>query len=126
MATHVDLNRRFRDLSSKELEQLHDSLDVPGVVDWLGDGDFPRSDGWAELLRHHRILLLAEAGSGKTAEMREQAKRLRQQNKVGLFLDLVSVERQSLADLMSKQEERLFSTWMSDGDSEAWFFLDSV
>ena len=64
----VDLSRRFRDLTNAE-------LDEPELLASLGDGGFPRADGWPEVLRHRRVILLAEVGPGKTREMREQAAR---------------------------------------------------
>ena len=71
----VDLDRRFRDRTDAELEhsELEDaetfaSLDglglgwgLAGV--WLGLGS---SIGWTALLEHARVVLLAEAGAGKT------------------------------------------------------------
>ena len=44
--------------------------------------------GWADLQRDHRVVILSEAGSGKTQEIRETAKRLRSEGKSAFFLRL--------------------------------------
>ena len=83
-------------------------------------------DGWPELLKQPRVVILAEAGSGKTREMREQAKRLAAQGKFAFFVALESLDREALTGTMSADEERAFEAWKADGRSTAWFFLDSV
>jgi hypothetical protein len=67
MTSFIDLQRRFRDLIKAELED-------PALLASMNDREFGSPPGWPELLKHERVLLLAEAGSGKTIEMREQAK----------------------------------------------------
>jgi hypothetical protein len=87
----VDLGRHFRDLSEKELEdrELQASLS-----DWR----HAAPAGWSELLR--RVLLIAEAGSGKTREMQAQAQRLSAEGKAAFFLALESLDRARVADLL--------------------------
>ena len=83
-------------------------------------------DGWPELLKQPRVVLLAEAGSGKTAEMREQARQFARQGKFAFFVALESLDREALTEIMSAEEERAFKSWKADGRLTAWFFLASV
>lgn len=119
MHRFIDLSRRFRDLTKAELED-------PDLLASLNDDHFLSSLDWTVLLRHPRILLLAEAGSGKTAEMAEQAKRLASAGKYAFFIPLESLDPGRLIDQLSPEEERTFAAWRADGHSAAWFFLDSV
>jgi Cdc6-like AAA superfamily ATPase len=41
---------------------------------------------WSDLLSHHRVIVLSEAGSGKTAEIRNVARQLRAEGKSAFFL----------------------------------------
>ena len=119
MHPFVDLSRRFRDLTDAELEE-------PELLVSLSEHEFLSVTGWPELLRHPRVLLLAEAGSGKTTEMREQAKCLTAQSRYAFFVALESLDRDNLTDLLSAEEECAFAAWKADGRSPAWFFLDAV
>ncbi len=112
---YVDLDRRFRDLKNEEPEDadlaLHDT--------WSGVG-------WAELLEYCRVVLLAEAGSGKTTEMREQARRLSEEDKFAFFLPLERLGRGSVAECLLPDEEERYAEWKSSDSGTAWFFLDAV
>jgi hypothetical protein len=119
MSNFVDLSRRFRDLTQAE-------LDAPEVLASLNDEEHFPAACWSELLEHRRVLLLAEAGSGKTMEMREQVKRLRQEGKYAFFIALESLDRDQLTDSLSVPEEQAFNAWKAEGRINAWFFLDAV
>ena len=64
----VDLNRSF-DLISKDREFNEDSYDLS-----MSFGLF-ETKKWSDLLKLHRVIILAEAGAGKTEEIRATAKR---------------------------------------------------
>jgi hypothetical protein len=117
---YVDLSRRFRDLTQAELEQ-------PELLASLGSSLWGQrlSTGWPELLQCPRVILLAEAGSGKSAEMKEQVRRLRTEDKPAVFVDLVSLDR-PLTELLSPVEKRILEKWRADNEETAWFFLDAV
>src|SRR4051794_16872603 len=118
-ADYVHLDRRFRDLTDEELE-------APEALASFNDRDFLPADGWPELLRHPRVVLLAEAGSGKSEEMRQQARRLRSEDRPAFRLDLASLDEDTPTDLMDPGEEADFRAWKADEASTAWFFLDAV
>ena len=119
MIEFIDLARRFRDLTRDELEE-------PELLASMNERDLLPVGGWPELLKHPRIVILAEAGSGKSAEMREQAGRLARQGKFAFFVALETLDRETLASTMSADEEQAFKFWKTNGHSPAWFFLDSV
>ena len=59
MTEFIELQRQFLDLTDKELE------DTEYLVLW-SESEFGPNFGWPELLNSRRVILLAEAGSGKT------------------------------------------------------------
>lgn len=60
-AAFVDLNRTFSKIPVDA--NVSDDFDLSGRHSRHGDLH------WADLLGHHRVILLSEAGSGKTAEI---------------------------------------------------------
>ena len=67
MNPYIDLKRHFRDLTKEE-------LDGPELLAASNGHEFLQGSPWPELLECPRVLLLAEAGSGKTREMQEKAR----------------------------------------------------
>lgn len=110
----IELGRTFREVTG---EASGDDADVRRL---LGG----RTTGWADLLSEHRVVILSEAGSGKTEEIRQAAKRLRSEGKPAFFLRLEHV----VADFEEAFEEGTlaeFQAWQS-GDASGWLLLDSV
>lgn len=116
---HIDLDRRFRDLTKDELAS-------PESLASLNEWDVLRPDGWPELLRHPRVVLLAEAGSGKSEEMQHQARQMVNQGQHAFYLDLVSLYDDKPTEIMLPKKVEAFQAWKADGTSTAWFFLDAV
>jgi hypothetical protein len=78
---------------------------------------------WPEILDHARVVLLAEAQSGKTEEFKHAAAGLREGGHPAFDATL-----EQLADghfNLSPAERTLFDAWKA-GSERAWFFLDSV
>lgn len=115
----INLDRRFRDLAEDDLEDIEFYLPVSG-------NSFVSGIGWPELLDCARVILLAEAGAGKTREMKAQADRLARTGKSAFFGPLENLDRDPFSHLLSREEERRFETWKADGAEPAWFFLDAV
>ena len=124
MTEFIDLQRRFHELADSELE------DVESLLVWSGS-EYGPDIGWSELLEYARVILLAEAGSGKTAEMREQTNRLTAECRFAFFIPLELLGSNSKVDILEVlsveegQDER-FKKWKEDGRKPAWFFLDAV
>ncbi len=117
MTIFINLDRRFSDLTEDDLEDI----DL-----WVSGNSFVSGIGWPELLDCSRVVLLAEAGAGKTREMKAQADRLAGMGKPAFFGPLEDLDRGPFSDLLSQEEERRFETWKKDGAEPAWFFLDAV
>jgi hypothetical protein len=112
----VDLERSFRELSDDAPES--DEVDLSQA--------FPQGPSitWANLKAEHRVVLLAEAGAGKTEELRHAATRWRTAGDHAFFLRLEHVADEfdgafEVGDLND------FERWRSSRD-EGWVLLDSV
>ena len=117
MNEFIDLDRRFHPLTDSDLEDA-ESLAVRS--------DYGSGIGWSKLLKYRRLILLAEAGAGKTVEMRQQATRLAEEGRFAFFVDLESLDQESVEDLLPADERERLDEWETDGKAPAWFFLDAV
>jgi hypothetical protein len=81
MSDHIDLDRVFVEFDAKnDRESDSESYALRGLFD---------SKPWREILKKPCTVILAEAGNGKTSELRHQAKLLRSQGKAAFFCNLV-------------------------------------
>lgn len=119
MTGFIDLDRRFYELMDQE-------LDDPDNLSAWSEYVPSSTTGWLALLEHRRVVLLAEAGAGKTVEMRQQAKRLTADGKFAFFVALEDLDRKPIDATLATDEEARFQEWRADGDAQGWFFLDSV
>ena len=116
---HVDLKRKFRDLTESE---LHD----PELLLAMADSELLKSISWDDVLRSPRVLILAEAGSGKTQEMREQAKRLQDAGEAAFFVPLEMLDKEGVVEVLDAADGRAFEAWKARHTAIAWLFLDAV
>ena len=110
-----------------ELERTFHELTLNG-----GDSDefdyrnlrYGKGLSWQDLLGGYRTVILSEAGSGKTEEIRHSAQTLRAEGKPAFFLRL---EHISDDFEIAFEEGNLgeFEQWLAS-DDEGWLFLDSV
>jgi hypothetical protein len=113
------IKRLFRDLSDAEVSDIEKSSDL-ARFGWTG------GLGWDELLRSYRILIVSEAGAGKTYECQAQQAKLWQAGEPAFFLDLATLARSSVRDMLTKDEEQRLDTWLHSQSEIATFFLDSI
>lgn len=112
----VELNRTFHELSKYARER--DELDLSEAFH-VGP---PLT--WTDLLKNYRTVLLSEAGSGKTEEIRATAKKLRAEGEAAFFLRLEHIANDfDVAFEVGSPDE--FNAWLSS-TGEAWLLLDSV
>jgi hypothetical protein len=115
VSNYVDLKRNFVPVAEDaETDLAIGSLWGRKYGGWLD---------WPELLDHARVVLLAEAQSGKTEEFKHAAAGLRDGGRTAFYATI-----EQLADgrfSLSPAERALFDCWKV-GSDRAWFFLDSV
>ena len=99
--------------------------DVDGSrwLEWSGPGG--RLD-WDEILKSRRVLIVSQAGTGKTHECRERKRRLQDAGEAAFLLELAALCSTGLSDQMTVKEERLLKRWRRSQSEVATFFLDSV
>lgn len=117
----IGLNRTFYQLSSDYTQSSDaDDIDIRESLR-LGIGD---AFGWDALLKEYRIILLAEAGSGKTMEISQTALKLRSEDKPAFFIRLEHISN-GLEGAFEEGSFEEFQEWLRSND-EGWLLLDSV
>lgn len=118
----VPLNRTFREVGEDEISS--DSLD--SEYDWNLWGDRSKT-GWIDLEQRFRTVILAEGGAGKTREMGERCRTLRQEGKSAWFIELEMLADDSIEDLLDLNHLLSdFIDWRDSSRQPAWIFLDAV
>ncbi|MBL3962229.1 ATP-binding protein [Burkholderia sp. KCJ3K979] len=85
-----------------------------------------RGLSWNDLLQSWRVLLISEAGAGKTYECRAQAQHLSAAGEPTFFVELANLATSELRTLLDDEEENRLNTWLSSQSDVATFFLDSI
>ena len=80
---------------------------------FLASLDWSRGTTWKDLLRLRRVLMISEAGAGKTYECRRQAQRLWDAGEPAFFVDLADLGAEDLRSLLSHNEEARLDAWLS-------------
>ncbi|MDR7377112.1 hypothetical protein J2X19_001770 [Rhodoferax ferrireducens] len=88
---------------------------------YLGEGI-----GWAQLLESQRVLLIAEAGSGKTHECKARAKLLFEGGEAAFFLRLEEVAAKGVRLCLYGDRQKRFDYWRASSSQAGYFFLDSI
>jgi hypothetical protein len=114
-----NLRRTFRDLSEKEVADV-ETASVLVQMGWSG------AFSWEELLTSQRILIVSEAGAGKTFECRSRRELLWKAGEPAFYLDLATLARGSVREMLSTEEEERFDAWLRAQSEIATFFLDSI
>ena len=79
---------------------------------------------WGELQDQERVVLLADAGAGKTFELRAEAERLIERGQAAFFIRIEDID-EDFGAAFEVGDAAAFERWLK-GSGEAWFFLDSV
>lgn len=112
----IQLDRTFHELALEK--GAGDDVDLTRLHGWR---DALR---WTNLLSEYRVILLSEAGSGKTEEVRNAARKLRQEGKPAFFVRIEHV-CQDFEDAFEEGSFEGFTTWAASGE-EGWLLLDSI
>ena len=111
----VELDRTFHELSN-----AGDSHDI----DILRAFHVGNRFSWADLTQEFRVIVLSEAGTGKTVEIRHVANTLRREGKAAFFLRLEHIPN-DFEDAFEVGSFEEFEAWLASGN-EGWLLLDSV
>jgi len=80
---------------------------------------------WKDILQNKVTVILAEAGAGKTEELKRQTELLTQEGNDAFFIDIALLAEDGVADSLGARDARRLNQWKA-GTDKAWFFLDSV
>lgn len=116
MHNFIELDRTFHELSRYARES--DDADLRQAFH-IGN-----RLGWPDLIRQYRVVLLSEAGSGKTMEIRNTARKLRGDGKAAFFIRLEHIPN-DFEDAFEVGNFEGFRNWLESGE-EGWLLLDSV
>ncbi|WP_292675304.1 hypothetical protein [Mesorhizobium sp.] len=112
----IQLDRTFHDLGLSEEEGKDAELFRLMRRDKLTQ--------WSDLLEESRVVLLSEAGSGKTEEIRHVCRDLRLRGKYAFFLRIEHLAQDFDASFEEGTPEE-FDDWVASGE-DGWLLLDSV
>ena len=116
--TTVALDRRFYEWSEDADGLAHSRYRAAAG---LSDGML----GWPDLLAKRRVVILAEAGSGKTEELTEQARMQAAAGKFAFYATVQDVGRDGLTSALRAADLERLNAWRSSSEP-GWFFIDSI
>ena len=119
MTTGQELNRTFSNLPTDENTQIE-------TAELLADLANGGRTSWPTLLESERILIVSEAGMGKTYECRRQQQRLWDEGRSAFFVELTALATDPLERQFSTEEKQRFDNWKAAQTERAFFFLDSI
>jgi len=120
---YIELDRQFKKFLSEDIENDDNNFDLLGF-NVSANGE---SIGWVDLQKKKRIVILSEAGTGKTEEIKNLTHKLREQDKKAFFIRLEDLCRGidgfPVSFEIGGSEE--FEQWLQSKD-EGWLLLDSI
>jgi len=114
---YIDLGRQFMAFRDEPNWEL--SYNTFLSETYLG------AKSWTDLLKRRRIAILAEAGSGKTSELREKAVALTKSGLPAFYLTVNDVSARGVSQSLGAIDATRLTTWL-EGGGEGVVFLDSV
>ena len=119
--SHLQLRRTF----SVAKEKSDDAVDYDYEINQAFRNLSNEHRTWEDLLEHQVVVVLGEAGSGKTTEFRDRANRLAQEGQAAFFVPInCALNGSSLKDLLDESPSNL-ETWLASNEM-GYFFLDAV
>ena len=113
---YVPLQRSFSNIFPSE------NRDEEAILLHTSTGQMANT--WSELENEYRCVILAEAGAGKTIEMRKRAQHLNELGRLAFFLRIEDVCN-DLDSAFEVGSQDLLKQWLNSQE-QAWLFLDSV
>lgn len=112
----IPLNRRFRRITE------NDGRTVRG----LPGGEFRHYLIWPDLLKMARVVILAEAGSGKSTEFEAQCATLKSGGAFAFSASVRDVAQAGLEGALMPADRARLASWRADDTADCWLFIDSV
>lgn len=113
---YVPLDRRFSPWRDEN----------PNTEDFdLLEREFYGDVRWGDILKRQRVIVLAEAGSGKSRELEEQAKILRESGAFAFHATVQNVAKQGLDAALDASSRAQLDEWRNS-EAIGTFFIDSV
>lgn len=117
LTNFIELDRSFVPLGKNEEPSLElNPAWGRRIGGWLG---------WSELLLQHRLVLLAEASSGKTEEFRNQVVQLSASGRDAFYVSIEELADNGFETALDGDAINKFNRWQKV-TQEGWFFLDSL
>ena len=113
------IERTFQDIPEGKLGEA-DQQSFLIRLGWYG------GTAWQDLLRSRRVLMISEAGAGKTYECREQRDRLWDAGEPAFFIEMATLASDDLRSMLDGDEEVRLDAWLSSQSDIATFFVDSI
>ena len=113
------IERTFEDVRKEHIHQAAQRSFLHGLAGTSGTT-------WPDLLRSRRVLMISEAGAGKTHECAAQQKRMWAAGEPAFAVELSRLSDRDLRSLFEPDEEVRLDAWLSSQSDIATFFLDSV
>lgn len=117
MTKYLDLDRQFMPFKDEESWEVQ-------YYTFLLDS-FYGCERWSDLLPHKWTVILAEAGAGKTAELRERVNTLIAGGAFAFYVTVNSLAKKAFRDVLIPKDKRRFDAWISS-DEEGFFLIDSI
>lgn len=113
------MDRNFLELSNKDIKEIEYASTL-GKIGWAG------AIAWNDLLKSSRIMIISEAGTGKTHECKFQRDRLWGDGEAAFYLELSELAKNDVRELLSDEEIDRLEAWLVNQAGFATFFLDSI
>jgi hypothetical protein len=114
----IELERRFAEYDAERQQERDDWT-------FAFSGELYAPYTWDHVLAHRATVIVAEAGTGKSAELRRKTVELREGGKAAFFCRLEDLASMPLASAIEIGAADELSAWLR-GNEEGWFFLDAV
>ncbi len=111
----IDLKRRFRPATEDGDRSFHGPF-----------GSDKLSSTWSDLLAKRRVVVLGEAGSGKSTEFERQQAAVPSEGKFSFLVTVRDVADAGVEGAMPPAMRRAFGEWSASPEAECWLFVDSI
>lgn len=113
------IKRTFKDIPDGKITEADQQSFLVGL-------GWARGVTWNDLLHSKRVLIISEAGAGKTYECRKQSERLWAAGEPAFFVELAALATEEFRSLVDADEEARLDAWLASQTEMATFFLDSI